>query len=427
MTPGATTATCAYCGNQVLLKHTRHAMPAARVPGPGPRPAPPVKKVSPLVIIIPFLILFAGIGGAVMCVVHQVKKTADNITHQVTSETKKATSAWTGNNSGDTETKTKSRIRWVDYAARTAARVNGDDVHDFVGVAYYPNDNNATYVIAVDGATFEHIWKAGPYGDADVQAMSNTQLEVIGDHVLVTDHKSMARVLERPSGKELRAAALTDRGEWICPHPTDTDRAWIEVSDKNNAWITLSSGELNKQKKHPAHCPEWSDRTECREVGSATCVPNRRGRTFREPRGTNMDAALRDGDDLVAFGYKQPGTNHSMLAGLSSDGKKVEWERMLVDTNDTADVTGEPDFLDLAGGGVYAYYELGRNNHHMIAIDAGTGATRWDIELPGKDNFDPDPAMIVASPTRVFVMAGEVLYVFDPADGTLLGQVGDRW
>jgi outer membrane protein assembly factor BamB len=414
-----------------MLKHTQHAMPA-----PHAMPArrvvvqsadvKNVKRIVTAAVLIPFILVFVGIAATVVCVVHKVKKTADHITHNISKSTTTTTTT-NKSSSSDTSTKTRTRVRWVDYAEAASAKINADDVHDFVGVAYYSSENNATYVIGVDGDTREHIWKAGPFGDTDVQAMSNTHFAVVGDQVLVTDHKSMVRVLDLATGKEKRATALTDRGEWMCPHPTDTDRVWIEVSDKNNVWLTLSTGALAKQKKHPKHCMEWSERTECREIGAARCISNRRNKKFRQPKGTSMGAAMRDGEHFVAYGHKQPGTSHTMLAGLDKTGKKTKWVRRLIDTNDTADVTGEPEFLDLAGGVVYAYYEAGRDNHHMIAIDAETGETKWDIDLPGRDKFDPDPEKIIASPTRVFVMAGEVVYVFDVAAGKLLGHVGDRW
>jgi DNA-directed RNA polymerase subunit RPC12/RpoP len=423
--PNATVLKCQYCGNEVMVKKTHYHQaqpPAQQGPPMNVRDAVNLAhqlgnvkpfKVNPIIIILPIVAILGGVGFAVYMGIKQQRK----VQRKVANIQKAAT---------DPE-----KVSWVTYGRPVVADVNGDDVSDLVVLGTFYNDDQKVYMVAVDGATQKRLWKQGDFGDiSNDNANTRTKFMTIGSEIVLVESKANAKIYDLKTGRELRSVALSDKADYFCRYPDDDKKVWIEVSDKNHVDLDIATAQISPAPNRPPGCPTWSNRNDCPEAASAQCVPkhdDKHNQQVAKPEGMYVQFALRDGDNLVAFGYKQPGTGYPMLAGISSNGKKVAWKRRVVeDVNRTVSTSQQNEQSDIVNGVAYTIYEEA-DEYHLIAVTAADGKTVWDIVLPMQDTtIPPDPEALMASQNRLFVLDHQVINVFAPADGSLIGTVTNR-
>lgn len=131
---------------------------------------------------------------------------------------------------------------------------------------------------------------------------------------------------------------------------------------------------------------------------------------------------LHDGPLTVAFGTKTPGTATPMAAGL--DGGAVKWKRVLPTVDPTTVKEDAPPAAALAHGLAFAVYELAgsREGSRLIALDAATGDTRWDVAVP-RSEAGSGFAQVVAGARRVYLAHWVSLDAFDAQTGKLVGTI----
>lgn len=425
--PNATVLQCQYCGNEVLVKKTQYHQAPAQPPA---QAGPPMNirdavnlahqlgnvkpyKVNPLFFILPIVVVMGGVGFAVYMGIKQQRKAQSKVAeiHKAATDPDKTS--------------------WVPYGRPIAADLNDDGTDDLIVLGMFYNDDQKVYMVAVDGATQKRLWKQGDFGDvSNDNANTRTKFIRAGSSIALVDAKANARVFDLKTGRELRSVALSDKADWICRYPDDDTKVWIEVSDKAHVDLDIATAQTTPAPNRPPHCPKWSTRNDCPDAAGAQCVPkydDDHKKQVPEPEGMYVQFALRDAKALVAFGYKQPGTGYPMLAGVSADGKKLTWKRRVVeDVNRSVSTSRQHEQADVGNGIAYTIYEES-DQHHLIAVNAADGKTRWDIVIPRQDTtVPPEPEALVVSQTRVFVLDRSRINMFDPADGSLVGAATDR-
>src|SRR5262249_17001069 len=112
-------------------------------------------------------------------------------------------------------------------------------------------------------------------------------------------------------------------------------------------------------------------------------------------------------------------------AGFDPNRRTVDWNRV-TPTVYSATVEEGPVWLtELAHGIVYSYYLTKGQVHggRLIAIDAATGTTRWDVILPHSETGirPKEPEMTEG---RVYVAHWGRLDIFDAKSGAVVGTIG---
>jgi outer membrane protein assembly factor BamB/DNA-directed RNA polymerase subunit RPC12/RpoP len=420
--PAARGARCEYCGTPVLLKHTqapvpRTPVPRTDVPAPPRRPAPPPqwqggRRVSRWLIATPLLL---AIAGGVMSA--GIFRSAQPVVPGTVPSSPVPVVA------GPTE-----RLSWDMTTSMATVRLNSDAIDDLlVFVAVYAGNENPLRLAAIDGASGERLWMTESYGTISTHnAHVHTELAVQGNLVLVTDHRRTAHVLDLTTGSELRAATLTDRAEWVCADPESDSQVWIEVADDQHVRMDLTTAAVTPAPERPDYCPPWHERVDCRDYkGSVRCARDSDRPNRIDLDGFYAEGVLSIGAERVAVGYKSPGTRLPMAAAYRKGARKPHWVRRLIEDQDAPVQEGAPGHYDVAGGRLVMHYEVGNEEHRLMALDTATGKTLWDLALPRDGDRELDVRAVIASETRVFVLNYEVVLRVDAATGQLLNQPAD--
>ncbi len=411
--PAARETRCEYCGTPVLLKHTQAPMPRTDAPAPRPRPVPPQAqgghRVSRWLIAAPLLLTI--LGGAMSAMVTMRATTV--VTETVTSSAVPGVAA------------PAERLSWDMTTSMATVRLNSDAIDDLlVFVAVYAGSENPLHLAAIDGASGERLWMTESYGTISTHnAHVHTELAVQGNLVLVTDHRRTAHVLDLTTGSALRTATLTDRAEWVCADPESDSHVWIEVADDQHVRMDLTTAALAPAPKRPEYCPPWHERVDCRDYkGSVRCARDADRPNRIDLDGFYAEGVLSQGAERIAVGYKSPGTRLPMAAAYRKGAKKPHWMRRLIEDQDAPVQEGAPGHYDVAGGRLIMHYEVGNEEHRLMALDIATGKTLWDLVLPRSGDRERDVRAVIASETRVFVLDYEELLRVDAATGQILNQ-----
>ncbi len=406
---GAAEVVCEYCGARVQIEQPRPPR-QAQPPRPG---APQVARPSGarFALIAIFVVAMLGVGVTVLMVSNKTIKTATRHDPR-------------GGHSPKGES-----VRWDNRAMVAAARINDDAVDDIVGRYMLLEDSKSdVYVGAFDGATFERLWKAGPFGDiSGNHAHMHTHFAVTPSKVAVSDYASMVHILDRATGAEQRSLRLSDRVTHMCVAPGDRDAVWLAVADENDVELDLRTGETTEM-SIPDWCPGeislsgdsagcWRSEFLRRRLGRAECVnPGE----LAEAQGFAPEYGLRNGDQLVAVGNKDPGSRLPMAAGY--DGKTVRWVRQLSGDPQATVGEGAPEVADLGFGHLVVQYQVDKK-WRLISLDPATGDTQWEVQIPNTDWAD-DSDLFLLTEKRLYLPNQSYLHVFDTATGRLLGTIG---
>lgn len=318
------------------------------------------------------------------------------------------------------------RLQWSSTGTSVVpARVDGDTIEDFVGrymILDLSGETTQTlFVGGFSGATFQRIWKAGPYGTLS-EGAGSTHFTVVGDRVAVADFRSTLHVLDVTTGKELRSVRLSDRARNICS-PLDTRKqVWIELADRNHQIVDLESGKSEAAATRPAWCRSGGDAFRSCAGTRAACDDEDRSAPKRG--GLRVDLIFTDGNTTVATAHKEPGTPIPMALGLDATKKNVTWTAAV--PADPAATTGGMDrgTGDLAAGRFFTSYELGGvQGSRLVSFDAKSGARVWDVQVTRSESGSGVEGL-AATATRVYVPHWTWLDVHDAASGKLLGTVG---
>jgi outer membrane protein assembly factor BamB/DNA-directed RNA polymerase subunit RPC12/RpoP len=408
--PAARAIRCEYCGTPVLLQHTQPPVPRQDVPAPRPPPAPQASqghRVSRWIIAAPLLMTIAGGATSAMLFgrARAVAPEAPGVSAVPVPGASVAAPA--------------ERLSWDMTTSMATVRLNSDGIDDLlVFVAVYAGSENPLHLAAIDGASGERLWMSESFGTISTHsAHVHTELAIQGNLVLVTDHRRTAHVLDLTTGSELRTATLTDRAEWACADPESDRHVWIEVADDQHVRMDLTTAALSPAPKRPAYCPPWHERVDCSDYkGRVRC-----GRDSDRVKldGFSAEGVLFVGAERVAVGYKWPGTRLPMAAAYRKGARKPLWMRRLVEDQDAPVQEGAPGHYDVAGGRLILHYEIGNEEHRLMALDTATGKTLWDIALPRSGDRERDVRAVVASDTRVFVLNYDEILRVDAASGQI--------
>jgi hypothetical protein len=418
---------CRYCGTTVQLD----APPPLQVSSFGGGPpassygAPPVSHVGgmPRIIVVPPT-AYSGMSGgrAVFMIVPVVMVLFSTGMSLFFSSRGSSSVSSTGVGSGGVAPLGE-HLQWGSEAP-IPARVNADDIEDFIGDYHLlEGDQQLTYIGAFNGKTLERVWAAGPFGN-NAEASGKTFFGVAKDRVIVTDFRSTAHIFDMATGKETGKVVLSDRAKSVCTSTDGKPEAWLELADDEHLLVDLAAGTAKKSGR-PAFCPIVpNDSSNCTSRGTkrphATCHDDS---SIKAP-GVSIEKVLSDGDVAVALGTKSPGTAIPTALGVDVKAKKVKWQRP-IPGSDPATVHEGLELADLAGGRLVAQYQLTGGLWRLAALDGRTGNALWDVEIPrSKDGSQAYDLRI--TPTRVYLPHWTWLDVFDVKTGAVIGTVG-KW
>ena len=417
--PSTPKQVCSFCGSQHLF--------TAAAPPPSAQPpySPPFREVAPppigtraaLATPGPSSSAFAllGVSVFVMLVVGGI------VAASVADRGHGSSAAVPG---GGGVVPAGERLQWSSTGASVVpARIDGDAIEDFVGryviLDLAGQSTQTLFVGGFSGATFERVWKAGPYGTLS-EGAGATHFTVAGDRVAVADFRSTLHVLDVATGKELRSVQLSDRARSVCGPLDARKQVWVELADRNHQIVDLESG-----KSEAAARPAW-----CRNgarvyhsCGGARAACSDEARSAPKQGGVRVDLLFTEGNTTVATGHKEPGTPTPMALGFDATKKSVTWTTTI--PTDPATVGG---FFrgagDLAGGRFFTAYELtGQQGSRLVSLDAKSGARLWEVAVTRSESGSGVDGL-AATATRVYVPHWTWLDIHDAGSGKRLGTVG---
>jgi hypothetical protein len=294
------------------------------------------------------------------------------------------------------------------------AKINADATADFVTFVRDP----ALRLCGFDGATFQQLWCVPVVGEA--RSTGAIRLGVAGRAVVYTDAGAVAHVLDLGTGVERFGIKLTSRATFLCSPSDVPGKLWIKNEEKQGLLLdpvaqTVVAG------RRPASCPQPRKDIDCfRGEASPICLP---AATPPNTRVMRVDTTLSEGSLAVSVGRKAPSTTIPMIMGFTA-GKSVEsaplWQHPVPPGDGLGGLWGS-HFAEvgLAGGRAVSAYDDVGGATHLIAFDALTGQTQWDVITESYYEMH-------LTPTRVFVGRYSRLDVRDAATGKLLGGIGSR-
>lgn len=217
------------------------------------------------------------------------------------------------------------------------------------------------------------------------------------------------------------------------------------------------------------HVAGWAEYSHC-VFGARSFHLDEAGRVLGQRSAASRVAALpvEDGDTRYVAAYKQPApAGHGIVVALSARDRVTKAVRWSVDltSSDIPDLNAGSGVLIVTQPGVAGFSVLdgadgkllwaatthgssavaGGGDHRVYEVEPGlveardssSGATRWRVAAPDRAHPD-DPVLVTSSGTRVVVVQGNRLIVYDedgrkvararlpgaPASGTFLA--GDR-
>jgi hypothetical protein len=413
--PGAPKQTCSFCGNEHLFTATAppHVPPVAQPPHSAFTPPPPVSANAASAAI------FLGVGVIVLFLVGGI--VAASLAGRGRGST--TSSALPG---GGGTVPPGERLQWSSNGVNVIpARVDGDGVEDFVGryviLDLSGKSTQTLFIGGFSGATFERVWKAGPYGTLS-EAAGSTHFTVVGDRVAVADYRSTLHVLDVTTGKELRTVPLTDRARSVCGPLDARKQVWVEVADRNNQIVDLDTGK-SEAGPRPAWCRNGAGVFHAHDCGGARAACTDQDMSAPKQGGARIDLLFTEGSTTVATGHKEPGTRTPLAMGFDLKKKTATWTTVI--PTDPATVGGfDHGAGDLAGGRFFTSYELsGQMGSRLVSLDAKTGARLWDVPVIRSESGSGVDGL-AATATRVYVPHWTWLDVHDASTGKLLGTVG---
>lgn len=413
---------CDYCGREVLLDTM--LQPKGDRPH-GVRSAPPHPAPARNVKALVILPLAAAVLVSAIVVYVAARKAQ---------QARQAGATTTP--SGAEASAPQERVRWADGEQPHAVDINGDGIEDLILVGWVFGDETLIHVFALDGKSFDELWRLGDFGDIKHDsAQMYTHVVVAGEHVLVSDHRSMLQIFALGSGEKQREVRLSDRMTGGCGDPDDPQRAWLSLTDDMHVMVDLGTGEVELAPR-PAWCPGPLEGWLCyhqsyhrQRLGHAQCLEVDRA---QKSDGFAVDYLLANGDYVVGVGHKDPGTPLPMIAGYEKGTEeqatarkkrkrgetasfRATWVQNLAGGQGSGVKEWAPALSDLVDDALLVQYGM-KDQFRLTAISASDGATRWDVEVP--DSHWPAEMMLV-SDTRIYLLVNGALAVFDRDTGKL--------
>jgi hypothetical protein len=330
---------------------------------------------------------------------------------------------------------------WLEGGGPVFADVDGDGTREILGLAWDRDlATDGLYAVAIDRATLDVRWRAGPYpGVWPPASVDLHHLVAIGDRVVVTDARAGVHVLAAATGKVLLERRLrraiesacnaedgaprvffADDTYWRPTYPGDTGSSLFPWEINANARmlfdpITGKTGpaplgmgcsmEPSYCTENPRALPSFADR--CRDLHEMDHMP-------RSDPSFFPNESWRSGDDRVALGKLE---NRAIaLRGWSPREKAARWTtRLGGDSEPGPALSGIGD-----GAFAHVYAPLGRLGRGLVLalFDVKSGVLRSETALPDSGR-DSDLRSVNVDQGDVFVGLDDDLLVFDAKDGHL--------
>jgi len=378
---------CEYCGARFT---TRRAQPASTTGGPSPSTGS-----TALVLAVVAALLLVGLSGGVAFLVI------------------------VGGGQGEDEVSSAAaprapseRLIWDDVGGLPVlVRIGGQPA--FVGRTRAVGADDQLFVEAYGARDAERLWRVGPLGSYS-EGYRSTLFGAVDDRVVVSDYRSILRLVDLETGEEVRAMTLTDRVDQLCAREGGA-RVWVHQVDERAHLLDVHTGEMTEAPR-----PEWCPRSQ-REAR----------RLAQEGVGVDRAPGVRrmmvqrvhvDAERGVALAVEYPGTPIPHAVGFDLDNGEILWTRILPVVDVATVRTGDAP-SGLAGGRLVAAYGAGRDAWHLTALDARAGTRLWDVELRPLFAVDKLEGLVVGD-SHALLARTSSLEVYDAATGTLLGTVG---
>ena len=297
------------------------------------------------------------------------------------------------------------------------ADVDGDGVEDVVAkfrkLRNLQDDvtDEQVYVRAVSGASFAPLWTTGPFDDA-----GPSNVAVVGDRVVVTTRDG-ARILLLRNGVEQNHFATTMKSACAA-----VDKPGIALLLPDVA-VDVHTGAVTKPA--PTDRCVWTAPNTC-AVSGEPCLATDASVPAHKARVHGW-TTLRDGPNLVSYGWILPSREHMFAAGERKNRftSWPGWEREATLEGEPVveieHVTNYQSMMAALDGDRFVLAYGVASGIRVVARNADTGILRWETLLADH----PRNAALRTTHARIYVHSDWHITVLDGSSGAALGTIGE--
>jgi hypothetical protein len=307
--------------------------------------------------------------------------------------------------------------------------LDGDGEDDVVARVRLGGGREET-VVALSGKGWRELWRTPLVGTR------GGKLHPGGDAVLVSQGNEL-RALEPKTGAERWKAPLDDAVSLVLPRG---DKVAVELRNGSTVELYLATGAPAENKAKPIkELPRHDERLWLSNLGREFAPPAAalarlrfemfycpdaqllRGKTVTRTQGFITQRSTTYGckaQRALAFATAAKGTRFPFLVGLGRGGK-ILWEERMTPPKTMETVAGTPA-ADVSNDRAVVAYQLSRGGAHLAAVELTGGKVLWQKNLAEGQVRAPRIRGVVLRRDRIYLRAGEELWVFGFAGGERL-------
>ena len=315
--------------------------------------------------------------------------------------------------------------------------VDGDGTGDVVTMLSTEGSGSTEHYAAFSGRTGKELSRSPAIADR------NDTVAVVGRRLIAASRAGQLTAFGLSNGSQQWTTALGAHVTAFCA-AKDNDSLLVRTDENRQLSVDLTTGrqtetkapctiklvstDRNPRDRHDYQAPLGTESYSCGGVtvmGSENytvadqCLARARVDTDRLD-GLDGSRLWKVDDNWLVFGIRKPGTRVPMV-GLVSRGK-LAWKSEIPRDNPLEAQEGSPQHVGISGPLVVAAFTTNKDRHSFLtAFNISDGARRWTVPISDKTE---SVSALATSANRVFVQAGEQLFLFDSTNGNAIATLG---
>lgn len=291
--------------------------------------------------------------------------------------------------------------------------INADGVLDFVTLCH-DFEAESVGLCGVDGTTLKVQWRAEVMARSDRMDMAS--FDISGRHVVAMDSRGRMHVHllsngSREATHDVSGAVGVDRFPLVCAPAEHPGSVWLhQLVRPLGALVDVTTG-----RAEPADLPPSCALKLC--AADAGMFAEKCARLARVSAGRSGDVARVLFDGRTSLKLERSGEDYVIAGMVAADQQshRVAWRKVVQRGGPAQPLLNSLSTARLSEARVVTTYTTAAGEERLLALDASTGATLWDLPHAY--------ATLWLSPTRLYVSTGSRFDVREAATGKLLGAV----
>lgn len=271
---------------------------------------------------------------------------------------------------------------WVRQQPPLLGHFRSPAVEDYAGVFchYFTDNTRSCWLTAIDGATFDGLWRIGPFPDADAEGI---RALLVGDRVVVAYGTGRLAVYRAATGEELHSIDTHVGVSDACAAPPPVKQAWFQTGDDEGLLVDADTGNAAGLGR-PAWCPKLPPNIAFRPQ-ARLLPPEEAAASLAAEKDFVLDRVLEREGRYVAIGYRFDVWRNKTATAIRFDPKEkvVLWRQSVGpfvwkdEKLGAADIAGDllvlfyPVSVSASGNAMFALVDLREGRIHCTRSVGG--------------------------------------------------------